>query len=109
MPMARIPRKLLTGWVANPRPLGHPYMTWGHTLKKALKAFDIPTTFEGWQIFSWRAGATSPVLYLLLFHLQALDQLPLNGNVRTEEREKPTHLKEKTNKKLPGLHNTTER
>ena len=25
-------------------------------------------------------------------------QLPLNGNFRTEEREKPTHLKEKTNK-----------
>ena len=36
-------------------------------------------------------------------------QLPLNGNLRTEEREKPTHLKEKPNKKLPGLHNTTER
>ena len=36
-------------------------------------------------------------------------QLPLNGNFRTEEREKPTHLKEKPNKKLPGLHNTTER
>jgi hypothetical protein len=46
MPMTRIPRKFLTGWVANPRPLGRPYMTWGHTLKKALKAFDIPTDFE---------------------------------------------------------------
>ena len=39
-------RKFLTGWVANPRPLGRPYMTWGHTLKKALKAFDIPTDFK---------------------------------------------------------------
>ena len=48
MPMTRIPRKFLTGWVANPRPLGRPYMTWGHTLKKALKAFDIPTDFEEW-------------------------------------------------------------
>ena len=28
MPMARIPRKFLTGWVANPRPLGRPYMAW---------------------------------------------------------------------------------
>ena len=46
MPMARTPRKLLTGWVANPRPLGRPYMTWGHTLKKAFKAPDIPTDFE---------------------------------------------------------------
>ena len=26
--------------------MGRPYMTWGHTLKKALKAFDIPTDFE---------------------------------------------------------------
>ena len=24
MPMTRIPRKFLTGWVANPRPLGRP-------------------------------------------------------------------------------------
>ena len=48
MPMTRIPRKFLTGWVANPRPLGRPYMTWGHTLKKALKAFDIPSDFEEW-------------------------------------------------------------
>ena len=46
--MTRIPRKFLTGWVANPRPLGRPYMTWGYTLKKALKAFDIPTDFEEW-------------------------------------------------------------
>ena len=36
-------------------------------------------------------------------------KIALDGNFRTEEREKPTHLKEKTNKKLPGLHNTTER
>ena len=48
MPMTRIPRKLLTGWVANPRPLGRPYMAWGHTLKRALKAFDIPADFEEW-------------------------------------------------------------
>ena len=46
--MTRIPRKFLAGWVANPRPLGRPYVTWGHTLKKALKAIDIPTDFEEW-------------------------------------------------------------
>ena len=34
MPMTRILRKLLTGWVANPRLLGRPYYTWGHTLLK---------------------------------------------------------------------------
>jgi hypothetical protein len=48
MPMARIPRKVLTGWVANPRPLGRPYMTWGRTLKKALKTFYIPMNFKEW-------------------------------------------------------------
>ena len=28
MPLNRLPRMLLTGWVANPRPLGCPQMTW---------------------------------------------------------------------------------
>jgi len=37
MPMTRAPRQLLTGWVAHPRPNGCPEMTWGRTLKKALK------------------------------------------------------------------------
>ena len=46
MPVIRIPSKFLTGLVANPRPLGRPCMTWGHTLKRALKAFDIPTDFD---------------------------------------------------------------
>ena len=36
MPMHRLPRQLLTGFVANPRPTGSPLMTWGRTLKKAL-------------------------------------------------------------------------
>ena len=48
MPMTRIPRKFLSGWVANPGPLSRSYMTWGHTLKRALKAFNIPTDFEEW-------------------------------------------------------------
>jgi hypothetical protein len=48
MDMNRIPRKLITGWVANPRPQGCPYMTWGRTLKKALKSFKISTDFLEW-------------------------------------------------------------
>jgi hypothetical protein len=48
MDMNRIPRKLITGWVANPRPQGCPYMTWGRTLKKALKSFKINTDFSEW-------------------------------------------------------------
>lgn len=48
MPPNRLPRMLLTGWVANPRPLGCPQMTWGRTLKKALRSKDLPTEFVEW-------------------------------------------------------------
>jgi hypothetical protein len=36
MPLTQAPRKILTSWVDNPRPLGCPQMNWGRTLKKAL-------------------------------------------------------------------------
>jgi hypothetical protein len=45
MPMGRMPRKLLTGWVEHARPVGCPQMTWGRTLNKALKSYDIPADF----------------------------------------------------------------
>jgi len=48
MPLNRLPRMLLTGWVANPRPLGCPQMTWGRTLKKALSSHGLPTDFVAW-------------------------------------------------------------
>ena len=48
MPIGRLPRMLLTGWVANPRPIGCPQMTWGRTLKKALLCKDLPTEFAEW-------------------------------------------------------------
>jgi hypothetical protein len=35
MPSTRAPRKILTSWVDNPRPLGCPQMNWGRALKKA--------------------------------------------------------------------------
>jgi hypothetical protein len=31
MPLTRAPRKILTSWVDNPRPLGCPQMNWGRT------------------------------------------------------------------------------
>jgi hypothetical protein len=49
MPLNRLPRMLLTGWVANPRPLGCPQMTWGRTLKKALSSKSLPTDFAAWR------------------------------------------------------------
>ena len=50
MPLTRAPRKLLTGWVEHPRPIGCPQMTWGRTLKKALKSVKLPTDFIQWRI-----------------------------------------------------------
>ena len=47
MPMTRTPRRLLTGWVDNPRPLGAPQMTVGRTIKKALKKKGLPEDFQG--------------------------------------------------------------
>ena len=52
MPMDRMPRRLLTGWVRNRRLVGAPQMTFGRTLNKALRAKGLPTTFagaRGWQ------------------------------------------------------------
>ena len=43
----RIPRQLLTAWVHNPRPIGRPAMTFGHTLQKALRRNGLPTEFAG--------------------------------------------------------------
>jgi hypothetical protein len=45
MPSTRAPRKILTSWVVNPRPLGCPQMNWGRTLKKALQNYGLPTEF----------------------------------------------------------------
>jgi hypothetical protein len=61
MPMSRLPRKLLTGFVAHSRPTGCPDMTWGRSLKKALKSNDLPTEFGEWTAIAkdrvqWRAA-----------------------------------------------------
>jgi len=60
MDMSRTPRKLITGWEENPRPRGCPYMTWGRTLKKALKRYQLSTDFSEWSKIAqdrenWRA------------------------------------------------------
>jgi len=48
MKMDRTPRRLLTGWVDNARPVGAPQMTWGRTVNKALKARGLPLDFAKW-------------------------------------------------------------
>ena len=49
MPMTRAPRQWLTGWVAHLRPNGCPEMTWGRTLKKALKCKGLQANFTEWR------------------------------------------------------------
>ena len=43
-----VSHQLLTGWVAHSRPNGCPEMTWGRTLKKALKCKGLPVNFKEW-------------------------------------------------------------
>ena len=58
MDMKRLPRKLLTGWVAHPRPKGRPLMNFGHTLKKALLVKGLPADFS-----EWRKIAANLIIY----------------------------------------------
>ena len=69
MPLNRMPRKLLTGWFEHARPVGCPQMTWGRTLKKALKSNDLPTDFWQWSalaadrmVWQQRIGVCPPCL-----------------------------------------------
>jgi hypothetical protein len=48
MPMTRMPRCLLTGWVRHPRKKGGQELNWGRTLNKALNWHKLPTTFPEW-------------------------------------------------------------
>ena len=48
MPMHRLPRKLLTGWVQHKRPVGGHQMNFGRTLNKALTSAKISNSFETW-------------------------------------------------------------
>ena len=64
MPVTRAPRQLLTGWVAHSRPNGCPEMTWGRTLKKALKCKGLPAKFKEWRAIAedrseWRSRTYS--------------------------------------------------
>ena len=45
---SRLPKKFLTSWVQNPRPIGAPRMTYGRTLEKALKMAGISKDWAVW-------------------------------------------------------------
>ena len=65
MGFERIPRRLLSCWVQNPRPSGAPKFTYGRTVKKALAAFGIKLkNTEEWQPLvvnraAWKAAISS--------------------------------------------------
>jgi hypothetical protein len=66
MPLTRAPRKILTSWVDNRRPLGCPQMNWGRTLIKVLLSNDLPTEFVKWREMAadrnqWRAVCGSKI------------------------------------------------
>ena len=48
MPFRRLPRKLLTCWLTEPRLAASPQMTWGESLENALIAKNIPVEFSKW-------------------------------------------------------------
>jgi hypothetical protein len=48
MPMSRVQRQLLTGWVAHSRPTGSPLMTFGRTLNTALLQCGQSPGFSAW-------------------------------------------------------------
>ena len=65
--MDRMPCKLLTGWVEHARPVGCLQMTWGRTLNKALKSYDLPTNSGQWstlaadrRVWQQRIGFRAP-------------------------------------------------
>ena len=46
--MTRAPRQLIAGKEENSRPNGCPEITWGKTLKEALKCKGLAVTFKEW-------------------------------------------------------------
>ena len=54
MPFERLPRRMLSCWVAAPRPLGAPTMTYGRSIYRALRSFGIDCS-------TWPALATDRV------------------------------------------------
>ena len=65
--LPRAPRQLLTGWVAHSEPNGCPEMTWGRTLKKALKCKGLPVNFKEWRAIAedrseWRSRTYSKLM-----------------------------------------------
>ena len=60
MPETRLPRRFISSWVPNSRPVGRPYFTYGHGLESDLK--EVGLHKKGWGKYAldrmgWRALA----------------------------------------------------
>ena len=56
MDKMRLPRRLLTAWVANFRPNGGTEMTYGRSLERWLKHANLPIEFSEWSNLSPKTG-----------------------------------------------------
>ena len=54
MPESRLPRRLITSWVLNPRPKGRPHLTYGHSLVNDLKKHGLA---DNWSTLALHRGA----------------------------------------------------
>ena len=64
MDKTRLPRRVLTAWMANSRPNGGTEMTYGRSLERWLKHTDLPINFSEWSKLAqdqskWRALITA--------------------------------------------------
>ncbi len=62
--VTRLPRRLLTAWVANTRPIVGTEMTYGRSLERWLKHASLPIEFSEWSKLAqdrpkWRALITA--------------------------------------------------
>ncbi len=48
MPLSRLPRRLLTSWIQAPRLAAGQEMTYGRSLRRCLRYFDLPEEFASW-------------------------------------------------------------
>jgi hypothetical protein len=66
MPLTRAPRKILTSWVDNPRPLGCPQMNWGRTLKRPFWVMTFQLSSSNGA--RWQLIETNGLLFAVLKH-----------------------------------------
>ncbi len=64
MDKTRLPRRLLTAWATNSRPIGGTEMTYGRSLERWLKHANLPIEFSEWPKLAqdrpkWRAFITA--------------------------------------------------